>query len=126
MLQPHQCHLESMIAEPRATQLKVKRDDLKSSAVENRMRSQRFGRAALVLVTVVALSAITSTARAQTAGLVAAYSFAEGAGPTVADSSGNNNTGTISGATWTTAGKFGSALVFNGSTAVVTVPSAPS
>src|SRR5262245_61392620 len=126
MLQPHQCHLESMISEPKATQFTAKRDDLKCSAVENRMRSQRFGRAALVLVIVLALSAITSTARAQTAGLVAAYGFAEGAGPTVADSSGNNNTGTISGATWTTAGKFGSALAFNGSTAVVTVQSSPS
>ena len=67
-----------------------------------------------------------SAARAQTSGLVAAYSFNEGSGTTVADSSGNNNTGTITGATWTTAGKFGSALVFNGTSARVTVNDAPS
>ena len=46
--------------------------------------------------------------------LVAAYSFNEGTGSTIADASGNGNTGTISNATWTTAGKFGKALVFNG------------
>jgi hypothetical protein len=50
----------------------------------------------------------------QTTGLVAAYSFREGAGTTVADASGNGNTGTISGATWTAQGRFGSALSFNG------------
>ncbi|MBW8832887.1 MAG: DUF1929 domain-containing protein, partial [Burkholderiales bacterium] len=46
-------------------------------------------------------------------GLVAAYGFNEGAGTTLADLSGNGHTGTISGATWATAGKFGSALLFN-------------
>ncbi len=41
-------------------------------------------------------------------------------------SSGNANTGTLSsGSTWTTAGKFGGALQFNGSTSGVTVPDAP-
>ncbi|MCS6927827.1 MAG: fibronectin type III domain-containing protein, partial [Candidatus Binatia bacterium] len=39
--------------------------------------------------------------------LVAAYSFDEGSGTTVTDASGNNNTGTIADATWTTQGKFG-------------------
>lgn len=43
--------------------------------------------------------------------LVAAYSFKEGTGTTVTDGSGNGNTGTISNATWTSAGKFGNALV---------------
>jgi hypothetical protein len=60
------------------------------------------------------------------ASLVAAYSFNEGSGTTVTDASGHNNTGTISGATWTTAGKFGGALVFNGTSAKVTIPDAPS
>ncbi len=60
------------------------------------------------------------------ASLVAAYSFDEGSGTTVTDASGNNNTGTISGATWTTAGKFGGALVFDGTSAKVTIPDAPS
>src|SRR6266850_888276 len=81
----------------------------------------------IVFLGVVVATALAgnSSAIAQT-GLVAAYGFAEGAGPTVADSSGSNNTGTISGATWTPAGRFGSALVFNGTSAVVTVPSAAS
>ena len=57
---------------------------------------------------------------------MAAYSFNEGSGTTVTDASGHNNTGTISGATWTTAGKFGGALVFNGTSAQVTIPDAPS
>ena len=45
---------------------------------------------------------------------MAAYSFDEGAGSTVADASGNGNTGTINGAAWTTQAKFGRALSFNG------------
>src|ERR1041385_7221686 len=56
-----------------------------------------------------------------TVGLVAAYSFDEGSGTTVNDFSGNGNTGTISGATWTTLGKFSNAMRFNGSTNWVTV-----
>jgi hypothetical protein len=59
-------------------------------------------------------------------GLVAAYTFNEGTGTTLFDSSGNGNNGTISGATWSTAGKFGNALVFNGTTAQVTVPDSTS
>lgn len=47
-------------------------------------------------------------------GLVAAYSFNEGSGTTVTDSSGNGNHGTISGADWTTNGRSGSALYFGG------------
>src|SRR5213079_3004540 len=52
--------------------------------------------------------------------------FDEGTGTTVADASGNNHTGTISGATWTTAGRYGSALTFDGTTAKVTAPNAAS
>ena len=59
------------------------------------------------------------------AGLVAVYGFGEGTGPTTADASGNGNTGSIANATWTTSGKFGSALVFNGSNALVTIAHAP-
>jgi hypothetical protein len=58
-------------------------------------------------------------------GPVLAYGFEEGNGSTVLDRSGRGNTGTISGATWTT-GQFGSALQFNGSSAFVFVPDAPS
>jgi glucose/arabinose dehydrogenase len=54
-------------------------------------------------------------------GLVAAYSFDAGTGTTAADSSGSGNVGTISGATWTAAGKYGSALSFDGTSNWVTV-----
>ena len=62
----------------------------------------------------------------QPLGLVAAYAFNEGSGATVADAADNNNTGILgSGVTWTSQGKFGSALVFNGSS-YITVNDAPS
>src|SRR5207302_4382816 len=54
-------------------------------------------------------------------GLVGAYSFNEGAGTSVRDGSGNGNVGTISGASWTSAGKYGNGLSFNGTSALVTV-----
>ena len=58
-------------------------------------------------------------------GLVAAYAFSEGSGTTTTDSSGNGNGGELTNATWTT-GKFGNALSFNGTSALVTVPDSPS
>jgi hypothetical protein len=58
--------------------------------------------------------------------LAAGYAFDAGSGTTVADISGNGNTGTISGATWTNAGKYGNALVFDGSSALVTINDASS
>jgi hypothetical protein len=63
---------------------------------------------------------------AATNGLVAAYSFDAGAGTTLADSSGNNNNGSIVGATWSTTGKFGKALSFNGQSSYVSIPDAAS
>jgi O-glycosyl hydrolase len=54
-------------------------------------------------------------------GLVAAYGFNEGAGTTTADASANGLTGTLSNASWSTAGRYGGALSFNGSNAWVTV-----
>jgi fibronectin type 3 domain-containing protein len=98
-----------------------------SSAVPaslHRWPAQPRGFALVALIGATALAAI-SPASAQTAGLVAAYAFDEGSGTTAVDSSGNNNTGTIDGARWTTAGLFGNALVFNGS-ARVTVANAAS
>jgi uncharacterized repeat protein (TIGR01451 family) len=59
-------------------------------------------------------------------GLVAAYSFNEGSGTTVADASGTGNAGTIGTATWSPQGKYGGALAFNGTSAKVTIPDAPS
>ena len=76
------------------------------------------------------LSPYSNTAPATTpvtvSGLVAAYAFDEGTGTTVADSSGNNYTGTITAATWTTSAKFGKALSFNGSSSWVAIPATTS
>ena len=47
---------------------------------------------------------------------VAYYKFDEGYGTSAKDSSIHGNNGTITGADWTNAGKFGKALSFNGST----------
>ncbi len=59
-------------------------------------------------------------------GLVAAYGFDETAGTTALDSSPKTNTGTVSGATRTTAGRFGGALTFDGVNDWVTVPDSSS
>jgi large repetitive protein len=64
----------------------------------------------------------TTTTLTTVAGLVAAYSFDEGTGTTVNDLSGNGNVGTVVNATWTSAAKYGNALVFNGTNSIVTVP----
>ncbi|MEU6719458.1 LamG-like jellyroll fold domain-containing protein [Nonomuraea sp. NPDC046802] len=58
-------------------------------------------------------------------GLVAAYGMNEGAGSTIGDASGNANTGTLSGTTWSASGRYGRALSFNGSGAYVNVPDSP-
>jgi hypothetical protein len=57
---------------------------------------------------------------------VAAYSFNQGSGTSVADDSGTGNTGAIGTATWSTQGRYGTALSFNGQDAKVTTPDAPS
>ena len=57
---------------------------------------------------------------------MAAYSFDEGSGGTVADASGKGNNGSIGSAIWSTQAKFGRALVFNGTDAHVTVPDSSS
>jgi hypothetical protein len=63
----------------------------------------------------------------QTPGLVAAYGFNESSGTGVVDISGNNNNGTLgSGVTRTATGKFGGALVFNGTSGLVTIPNSAS
>src|SRR5690348_6430043 len=54
-------------------------------------------------------------------GLVASYSFDEGAGTALNDVSGTGNNGTIANATWSTAGKNGGALTFNGTNSWVTI-----
>jgi chitodextrinase len=59
-------------------------------------------------------------------GLVASYGFDENTGTTLGDRSGQANTGTISGATWSPIGKFGHALSFDGVNDWVTIADAGS
>ena len=77
----------------------------------------------LVLAVMVGISG-GPKAQTPTPGLVAAYSFDEGNGLNANDGSGNNFTGIISGATWTSTGKFGNALSFDGTSNWVTVADA--
>ena len=76
--------------------------------------------------TAMSAALLVTVANTAPTGLVAAYSFSEGTGTTTADQSGTGNNGTLVGATWTTSGKFGYALSFNGSSARVTVPDSAS
>jgi DNA-binding beta-propeller fold protein YncE len=59
-------------------------------------------------------------------GLVAAWGFETGIGLNIIDASGNDNTGTISGAVWDANGRFGNALSFDGINDWVTVADADS
>jgi cysteine-rich repeat protein len=52
--------------------------------------------------------------------------FNESSGLTAADSSGNGNTGSVSGAVWTNPGRFGNALNFDGVDDYVSVPASTS
>src|SRR6266850_1965080 len=79
-----------------------------------------------LLVGILLLVAAAPTMSQAQSGLVAAWNFNEGTGKTVADASANNNTGTISGATWSTLGRYGNALSFNGTSNLVVVNGAPS
>jgi hypothetical protein len=66
-------------------------------------------------------AAVPVTVASVSTGLVAAYGFEEGSGTTTTDGSGLGNTGTITAGTWSTAGRFGKALSFNGTSSLVTV-----
>jgi hypothetical protein len=71
------------------------------------------------------LVGFVGSASGETVGLVAAYSFDEAAGTLAGDSSStHSHTGTIKGAAWVPAGRFDSALSFNGTNALVTVSDA--
>ena len=81
----------------------------------------------LSLICAVVLGAISlvlpgNVHSATPSGLVAAYSFDTGAGSTVADLSGKGNNGTLTNVTWSSAGRYGSAASFNGSSSLITVP----
>jgi cytochrome c peroxidase len=69
---------------------------------------------------------VANTTAPLPAGLVAAYNFDAGSGAALADASGNSNNGTISGASWTTSGRFGSALSFDGVNDIVNIPDSAS
>ena len=69
---------------------------------------------------------MTLTVSPPSTGLVGAWGFNEASGTTVADASGTGNTGTISGATRSTAGRYGGALSFDGVNDMVTVADANS
>jgi hypothetical protein len=86
------------------------------------MKRTFFGWVAALVIA--SLAAPVERAGAQSAGLVAAYSFEEGTGSAVGDASGNGRTGTISGATWTPVGRFGGALSFDGTNDLVSVTDA--
>jgi glucose/arabinose dehydrogenase len=58
-------------------------------------------------------------------GLRAAYAFDEGSGTALGDASGNGLTGTIAGAAWTSSGKFGAGLAFDGTDDRVTIGASP-
>jgi len=64
---------------------------------------------------------VSNAAAPPPTGLVAAFSFDEGTGTTVSDASGSGNNGSAANTTWSAAGKFGSALSFNGTNSWVTV-----
>jgi hypothetical protein len=66
------------------------------------------------------------TATPPSTDLVAAYSFDEVGGSAVADASGRGNAGNLMGPTWTSQGKFGGALLFDGAKSVVVIRDAPS
>jgi glucose/arabinose dehydrogenase len=70
--------------------------------------------------------AVTFTVSPPASGLVGAWGFDEASGSTVSDRSGRGNNGTITGATRTTASKFGGALAFSGTGKWVTVPDSTS
>jgi hypothetical protein len=72
-----------------------------------------------------AIDAAEVSALANGGGLVGEWKFNEGTGTTAADSSGNNNTGTLSNATnWTSSGKQGAAFSGSWGTNVTIPPSA--
>ena len=65
--------------------------------------------------------ATTGTGSGNAAGPGRGLGVRRGSGTTTADSSGNGNAGTLHGASWTTLGRYGNALSFNGTNSQVRV-----
>jgi hypothetical protein len=86
------------------------------------MRKAQVSLVAVLIAVGLALGFVSGlNAQTLPADLVAAYGFNEGSGNTAADATGNSNTGTIFGATWTPSGRYGNALSFNGSSSRVDI-----
>ena len=86
--------------------------------------SVSFRRLLTIVATIAVIGVSSPPASLQDAGLVAAFGFDEGFGASFGDSSGSNLTGITGGATWVT-GRFGTALAFDGSSDMATVPDSP-
>ena len=71
------------------------------------------------------LLCLLASANAQV-GLVAGFPCNEGTGGIITDITATHHVGTLNGAAWTTQGKYGSALVFNGVNDWVTITDAKS
>jgi Concanavalin A-like lectin/glucanases superfamily/Bacterial Ig-like domain/Bacterial Ig domain len=69
-----------------------------------------------------AVAVTVANAGVSTTGLRAAYGLDDATGGIARDSSGNNKTATLSGAAWTSAGRFGGALALNGTSARADLP----
>ncbi|HXK23392.1 MAG TPA: LamG-like jellyroll fold domain-containing protein [Myxococcota bacterium] len=67
-------------------------------------------------------AAVVSVSVIDTSGVVAAYGFEEVAGTSIVDTTTHHNDGSLAGATRTAAGRFGKALSFDGSSAMVNIP----
>jgi hypothetical protein len=78
---------------------------------------------AIALAMVTALRFLSGPDPAAAPTLIAAYNFNEGSGSVLNDVTGNGNHGTLAnGPVWTTAGKYGGALTFDGSNDIVNIP----
>ncbi len=90
-------------------------------------QKRRFGFLPFVVLALTAAAFLVVPAGAGAAnGLVGAYSFDAGSGSTLADASGSNNAGATTSTSWSTSGRYGGALSFNGSSSWVTIPDSAS
>jgi hypothetical protein len=86
--------------------------------VSARARDAANNQATATIMSVTVNNAVPSS------GLVAAYNFNEGTGTSLTDRTGLGHTGAIAGAAWTTQGRLGSALTFDGVNDWVTIADA--
>ena len=86
-----------------------------------RCRLRRRSLAVLLGAAALAAATLPTAARAAAPGAVASYAFEEGTGNTSADTTGNGRTAALRNTTWTSSGRFGNALRFNGTTSLAQV-----